>query len=129
MNAYTSQVLEDGARNYIIKLTAVLDTADQPLTTVITPSDCTKYIPTRFRIDHIDFTISDQLELQLWWEGTPDAIILPMAGRNKFNYNDLGGLQNNASSPTGGIRIKTTGYATGTQVYSVLIWLVKQGIQ
>ena len=128
MNAYTSQVLEDGARNYIVKLTAVLDTTDQPITTVIKPSDCASYVPTKFRIDHIDFTISDPLELSLWWEGTPDAIIIPMAGRNKFNYNDVGGLQNNANSPTGGIRIKTTGYTAGTQVYAVLIWLVKQGI-
>jgi hypothetical protein len=129
MNAYTEQVLEDGARNYIVKLTAVLDTADQPMTTVVKPADCAVYKPTLFRIDHIDFTISDGIEVQLWWEGTPDAIILPMAGRNKFNYNDLGGLINNASSPTGGIRIKTTGYTTETQVYSVLLWMVKQGVQ
>jgi hypothetical protein len=128
MNAYTSQVLEDGARNYIVKLTAVLDTADQPLTTVIKPADCAVYVPTKFRVDHIDFTLSDPLEVQLWWEGTPDAIILPMSGRNKFNYNDIGGLQNNAAFPTGGIKIKTTGYTTGTQVYSVLLWLVKQGV-
>ena len=126
MNTYSSQVLEDGERNYIVKLTAILDTADQPITTVIKPSDCAAFVPRRFRLDHVDFTISDQLEIQLWWEGTPDAIILPMAGRNKFNYNDLGGLQNNASAATGAIRIATTGYQTGTQVYSVLIWLVKQ---
>lgn len=128
MNVYTTQVFEDGVRNYIAKLTGVLDSSDQPITTVITPASCAIYKPANFRIDHLDFTISDGIELQLWWEGTPDQIILPMAGRNKFNYPDVGGIQNNAQNATGGIRVKTTGYLTGTQIYSLLLWCVKIGI-
>lgn len=127
-NTYTTQVVEDGARNFIVKLAGVLDSNDQPMTTVVSPSGCAAFIPKGFRIDHIDFTISDPIEVQLWWEGVPDALILPMAGRNKFNYHDIGGLQNNAIQPTGGIRIMTTGYGSGVQVYSVLLWLIKQGV-
>jgi len=128
-NAFTKQILEDGPRNFIVKLTGVLDSGNQPLTTVITPSDCSTYIPATFRIDHIDFTISDPIEVQLWWEGVPDAVILPLAGRSKFNYHDAGGLTNTADNPTGGIRIMTTGYTTGVQIYSVLLYLVKMGVQ
>jgi hypothetical protein len=128
MNNYTTQILEDGERNFIVKQTGVLDSSDQPMTTIFSPASCGQFKPKNFRIDHIDFTISDGIELQLWWEGTPDQIVLPMAGRNKFNYPDVGGLQNNASSPTGGVRVKTTGYVTGTQVYSLLIWCVKIGV-
>jgi hypothetical protein len=127
-NSYSTQVVEDGVRNFVVKVTGLLDSTDQPLTTIVSPSDCAYFKPKLFRIDHIDFTISDQLELQLWWDGTPDVLILPMAGRNKFNYHDVGGLQNNAYLPTGNIQISTSGYVSGLQVYSVLLWLVKQGV-
>ena len=127
-NSYTKQVIEDGQRNFIVKITGILDTSDQPRETLVLPSDCVQFIPTNFRVDHIDYTISDPIEVQLWWEGTPDSLILPMAGRNKFNYADLGGLQNTANQPTGGIRFETTGYVSGTQVYSLMLWLVKQGV-
>ncbi len=128
-NAYTKQVLEDGARNFVVKLTGILDTTDQALAVVISPSDCAQFIPKNFRIDHIDFAISDGIELQLWWEGVPtDALILPLNGRNKFNYDDIGGLLNNAPSPTGAIKLKTTGYMIGTQVYALTVWLVKMGV-
>jgi len=124
-NAYTKQILEEGSRNFIVKLTGVMDTSDQPLTTVITPADCVGLRPKNFRIDHIDFTISDGIEVSLWWQGIPDAIIVPLSGRNKFNYPDVGGLTNTAASATGGIRIQTTGWMFGVQVYSILLWLVK----
>lgn len=127
-DAYTKQILEEGPRNFILKLTGSMDSNDQPMTTIVTPADCVGLRPKGFRIDHIDFSISDGIEVQLWWEGMPDAIIVPLSGRNKFNYPDVGGLTNNANSPTGGIRIMTSGYTSGTQVYAILLWLVKMGV-
>ncbi len=122
-NSFTKTVVQEGVRNFIVQLNGVLDSSDQPSTTVISPSDCTYYIPKNFRIDQIRYDITDQLQVYLWWDGTPDALIVPLAGRGKFCF--TGGLQNAAYAPPGSISISTTGYISGIQTYAMVIDLVK----
>ena len=90
-------------------------------------------IPTGFRIDHLDYSISDPLEVRLFWDGSTQIDIIPIAGRGKMSFWNFGGLQNNAPSPTGRIALSTAGYNTtiGTTplVFSVVLELVKQGVQ
>jgi len=90
-------------------------------------------IPTGFRIDHLDYSISDPLEVRLFWDGSTQVDIIPIAGRGKMSFWNFGGLQNNAPSPTGRIALSTAGYNTtiGTTplVFSVVLELVKQGVQ
>jgi len=122
-NSITKQVVQEGVRNFIVNISGILDTSDLPLTTIITPADCTYYIPKNFRLDCVDFTISDQLTLQLFWQGTPDSLIAALAGRDESNY--TGGLQNNAYAPTGGINLLTKGYVSGVQTFNLIFSLVK----
>lgn len=127
-NVLTTQIILDGPRNAIVKLTGVLDTSDESLTIKVDPASFSP-IPTQFRIDHIDYSISDQLEIQLFWDASSPLIILPLAGRGRLAFWNFGGLQNNASTgKTGKISLKTTGWASGTQIYSVTLELVKQGV-
>jgi hypothetical protein len=131
-NSFTTQILQEGPRNAIIKLAGVLDTSDQALTTAVDVTTLTQggvsIAPAQVRIDHIDYSISDQLEVQLWWDATTDVIIMPIAGRGKMSFWNFGGLNNNSGAgKSGNILIKTTGYASGTQVFSVILELVKQG--
>lgn len=131
-NSFTTQILEEGQRNAIVKLTAVLDTSDLALTTAIDVTTLNQsgigFTPTQVRIDHIDYSISDQLEVQLLWGATTDVVILPLAGRGRLMFWNFGGLTNNAGAgKTGNIKIKTTGWTSGTQVFSVVLELVKQG--
>lgn len=126
MSSVTVQILEDGNRNSIVKLTGLL-TADEALNTKI---DVTQYTPqpTQFRIDGIWYSISDQLEVQLQWHATSNVLILPLAGRGKQFYKQFGGLQNNAGAgKNGNIDLVTTGWASGTQIYEIILWLVKSG--
>ena len=132
-NSFTQQLIVDGARNAVIKLSGVLDTSDLALTTAVDVSTLTQggtfAAPSQVRIDHIDYSISDQLEVQLFWDATADVEILPLAGRGRMSFWNFGGLQNNASTgKTGDILIKTTGWASGTQIFSVILELVKQGV-
>jgi hypothetical protein len=84
--------------------------------------------PTQVRIDHIDYSISDQLEVQLFWNATTPALILPLAGRGRMSFFNFGGLQNDAGTgKDGAIQLKTTGWTSGTQVFSVILEMVKQG--
>lgn len=132
-NAFTTQVLEQGPRNYVIKLTGVLDTSDLSATTAIDPStfvdndtDPGIKTATTVRIDHIDYSISDQIEVQLQWDATSPTVIMPLAGRGRLSFWNFGGIQNNAGSgKTGKVLVKTTGWTSGTQVFSVVLECVK----
>jgi hypothetical protein len=131
-NSVTFQTLEEGPRNIIVKAAGVLDTSDYSLNTFISMASSNQGgkgpTPTQVRIDHIDYSVSDQLEVQLWWDATSDVIILPLAGRGRMSFWNFGGLVNNAGAgKTGDVLIKTTGYTSGTQVFSIILECVKQG--
>jgi hypothetical protein len=126
-NQVNTQVLVDGARNAVVKVTGVLDTSNVSPTIIVDPANFSP-VPTGFRIDHLDYSISDPLEVRLLWDGTPQLDILPVAGRGRMSFWNFGGLQNNATSPTGKIALETTGYSSGTLVFSVVLELVKQGV-
>jgi hypothetical protein len=131
-NSFDVQVLSEGSRNAVIKLTGVLTSSDLPLTTAVDITTLNQGgigpTPTAVRIDYIDYSIADQLEVQLLWDATTPKELLPIAGRGRMPFNNFGGLQNNAGAgKNGNIKILTTGYTSGTQVFSVILELVKQG--
>jgi hypothetical protein len=127
-NAITTQIITDGPRNATVKITGVLNTSDLAQTTVVIPGSFLPTPPT-FRIYHLDYSISDQLEVQILWNATTDTEILSLAGRGRMSFHDFGGLRNNAGAgKTGGIDIMTTGWASGVQVFSLVFELVKEGL-
>jgi hypothetical protein len=128
-NSLQTQIITDGPRNATVKITGVLDTGDQALTNIINVANFS-FSPKTFRIYHLDYSISDQLEVQLLWQATTDVVILPLAGRGRMSFVDFGGLVNNSGAgTTGGIDLKTTGWTSGVQVFSIVLELVKQGGQ
>lgn len=130
-NSFTTQIIQDGPRNTVVKITGILDTSDQALTTAVDMSTLTQgstaLAPSQVRIDYLDYSISDQLEVQLLWDATTDVVIMPLAGRGRLLFQNFGGIQNNSTTgKTGNILIKTTGWTSGTQVFMVTLELVKQ---
>ena len=133
-NAFATQIISDGPRNAIIKLTGVLDTSNlaqtlavdlSTLSPIVQGTNLTK--PAAVAIHHLDYSLGDQLEVQLTWDATTQVAILPLAGRGRMSFKDFGGLQNNSGAgKTGNINITTTGWASGTQVFSVVLEMVKQ---
>lgn len=131
-NVLTVQTIEEGPRNAIVKVSAVLDTSNLAIQTVITAATLNQQgtggTPTGLRIDYIDYSISDQLECQLYWHATANMLIMPLAGRGRMNFWTFGGLQNNAGAgKTGDIDLVTTGWASGVQVLTLIFEMVKQG--
>ena len=131
-NTFSTQILEEGPRNVVMKLVGVLDTSNQSLTTAVDLSTLnqggTGPTPTAVRIDMVDYSISDALNVQLYWDATTDVIALALIGREDMNFKGFGGVTNNAGAgKTGNILIQTTGYTTGTQVYTLILQMVKQG--
>jgi hypothetical protein len=133
-NAFTTQIISDGPRNAIVKLTGILDTSNLSSTTAIDMATLSPIVPgtsatkpAQVAIHHIDYSISDQLEVQLSWDATTPVVIMPLAGRGRLMFKDFGGLQNNAGAgKTGNITVQTTGWASGTQVFSLVLEMVKQ---
>lgn len=136
-NAVQTQILLDGPVNTVIKLTGQLDTSDEAVNEKINPTTFTTSYkrPQTWRIDHIDYSIGDGIEVQLFWNATTPRIILPLAGRGRMSYWNFGGLLNNGladAGSTGGIALSAVSlpgatYTAGKPfVYSVVLELVKQ---
>ncbi len=131
-NAFSTQILEQGPRNAVVKLTGLLDTANEAITVKIDPASFDP-VPADFRIDHIDYSISDGIEVQLFWDATTPSLIQPLAGRGRLGFSNFGGLQNpKPTGWTGKISQTTTLLPGGTYTagepytYALILELVKQ---
>jgi hypothetical protein len=95
-NVYTMRVVEEGWRNATVKFVGTLDTADLvevPAITLSTFVNNDKQCSlTGFRVDRVEYSISDGLEMQLEWQGTTPELILPLYGRGKIDSSAHGGL-------------------------------------
>lgn len=124
-NALTSQTLLDNERNLVMKLIGVLDTSNQASTVVV---DVSALVPaaTSVSIRKIQYSISDQLAVNLFWAADTDVIIVALTGREEICAEKFGGLTNNAGAGvTGDIELTTTGWASGIQTFTLILEMVK----
>lgn len=135
-NQFNLQTVIDGPRNLVIKATGILDTSDLAPTLVVLPSTTFRVTgpngnpPPRVRLNHIDYSIVNNLEVITYWgnAGGPILPILPLAGRGRMSFDDIKGLPNNAVGTDGSIWISTSGWVAGTEVFSVVFELIKEGL-
>lgn len=135
-NAVTTQILEQGARNTVVKWTGLLDTSDEAYNVKLLPTTSgINPVPTQFRLDYIWYNVSDGIEVQLFWDATTPTLIGAFAGRGKMDWWNFGGLQNDAGAgKTGGIGLSAvslpgTTYTAGKPLtYSLTLEFVKQGV-
>jgi len=131
-NSFTTQILEEGPRNVAVKLVGVLDTSNLSSTAALAMSSINQGgygpTPTAVKIEHIEYQIGSPLSVQLLWNATADVVAVALVGSGFSNLKKLGGLTNNAGSgKTGTINILTTGYSSGTAVFTIILRLTKQG--
>jgi hypothetical protein len=126
-----TQIIMDGTRNAVVKIVGTLTAADQPQTTIVNAS-ALAFAPPLLNIMHVDYSISDGLEVQLLWNATSDVLIMPLAGRGRMSFVDFGGLPNNAGAGvTGNIDLQTTGGAASGSVqliYTIILEMTKKGL-
>lgn len=124
-NTVTTQTLLDGPRNLVILLTGVLDTSDEARTIKV---DVSSYdpVPTKVRVDKIQYSIAGALQVLLDWDATTDVTFAVLSGQGEIEACKFGGLQNNAGAGvTGDIYLTTLGYSAGTVSYTVLLEMTK----
>jgi hypothetical protein len=126
-DAVTTQIIQDGPRNAIIKFTNVSDGSGESAVLKVDVSTLSGFngrIPDEVQIRHIDYSLSGMQVQILWdadtdvlcWELTPDA-------DNDLDFPYF--LPNNAGAgKTGDIRFTTIGASNGDS-YSIVLHLVK----
>ena len=115
----STQVLRDGARNFVIRLsgeaTLGTDTDQTPLILV----DVTTLHPPclALRVDRVKFSLPNgsPLDISLWWQATTNQLFWGMSGGDDNEFSNFGGLTNNASpGATGNIMWGATGLTGNT---------------
>lgn len=139
-NSSNTQILRDGDRNFVIRITGEIDLtapADIPvtqLTTVATMSPPCLAL----RVDRVKFSLPHgcPLDVQLWWQATTNELFWGMAGGDDNDFWNFGGLTNNASpGATGNIMWSTSGatgataVSGGTWTFAVIVECVKLHVQ
>lgn len=116
--AFTVQVLEDGARNYIIKVTGTATDAAALLVDVSTLSKDPTYNRdcVRVRLDELKYDIAPAVSAQLLWDATTDVPVWTMTEGpgQSVCFKDAGGINNPmvAAGSTGDVMLTTTGAAS-----------------
>lgn len=133
-NLLAVQILEDGPRHTILKVTGEIDTADVSGFVVADPATFTGIDSTglvkaaNFRVRHVDYIVQDTLAVKLLWDATTPMLIETLAGRGKVDYEFVTGLQNNAGAgSTGKITLSTRGWvAAAVLSFALTLQLIKQ---
>ncbi len=130
-NTTAIQILQDGPRNCIVKVTGTIGTADITATTLIDPStlspvDNYNNRPcTQLAIREVEFSVNEPISIILLWDATTDVQALTLTQSDQLCFDQP--LQNNSGAgKTGIINYASVGYASGTQAYTVVLDLIKQ---
>ena len=133
-DAFDLQVLNDGHRNAIVRLSAVLDTADANLMPAITLDTFTNNDKTGvfsgLRLDQIDHVVGEGLQVLLYWSAAVDQLIYTCAGHHTTCFKQIGGLVPDMTKLgyNGAIDLKTIGFnqfQVPPQSFSLVLQFVK----
>lgn len=131
-NSLEIQITEEGPRNAVVKLTGVLDTGDAIEVPAISVTDFTNndtnLVLTGFRVDLIEWSMSDGLEINLFWNALTPQQIYQIAGRGRIFAQNYGGFvpDRTREGYDGSINLISTGFASGSiQNFTVILELVK----
>jgi len=134
-NIVTTEVILDGPRNAVIKVTGVLDTSDLASTTVIDPATLTgidlsgTVKAAKFRVKELNYNVEDLLAVYLTWEATTPVVFERLVGRGKIESKRYGGLTNTAAvaGRTGKLLMTTQGWVAAAILSFTLVFeIVKE---
>lgn len=119
-NSLTTQILEDGERNVVVNVVGILDTSDLTAQDILDPTTLLQGVPpaNRLAIMKVEFAIEGTLSLRLLFDATADVVALTMNGFNKLNFENVGGIPNNAGAGvTGKIQLTTEGWSAAAVLH------------
>lgn len=136
-NSFNTQILRDGDRNFVIRLTGQIDTPAGYSVPVALTNIATMNPPClALRVDRVKYSLPHgcPLDVQLWWQATTNVLFEGMSGGDDMEFSNFGGLTNNAGAGvTGNIMWSVVGDATATPTnlltFAVILECVKLKVQ
>ena len=133
-NSVLVQILHDGPKGVVAKVTGILDTADVTATDILDPATLSdtygSFKASQLAITDLKWDVQGALAVRLWWDASTDVLIRTLTAQDVECYRDSQPLQNNAGAgKTGKIQLTTEGYAaTASNEFTIIISALKQGI-
>lgn len=136
-DATAIQILQDGPRNAIIKLTCISDGTGETAVTKVTPANLSAnganlQAPSSVEIRKIKYDIAG-MTVRLLWDATADVVITTLSpGVGEQDYSKLGFLYNNAGAgKTNLIQLTSTAAGVATaplagSTYTIILELIKK---
>lgn len=122
-DAVTSQTLIDGTKNVVMKLTSLSDGTGESAVLKVDVS-ALNGAPSRVRLKKVHYCVTGMVATLLW-DATTDVRILDLSGDGWFDFEEFGGLWNNAGTGvTGDMLLTTTGHTSGDS-YSIILEMIK----
>lgn len=125
VDSVTTQILNDGARNAIIKFTSISDGTGEAAVTKVTASALSG-APTSLSIVRV-IALTAGMGVDILWDATADVLALhiPDLQAVDLDFSEIGGIPNNAGAgKTNNIQFTTVGHAAGDR-YSIILHLKK----
>lgn len=124
-NAVSSQTLINGPRNCVVKVTMVSDGTDESDVVKVDASALGLATDGSVRCDRIDYTSTSANSILVEWDGATDAPLctIPADSSDTFDWASIGGIKNNAATPTGDITVTST--LDAGDLYTIIFHLVK----
>lgn len=123
MGSLICKVTGDGARNAVVKITGWGERDEGEWDTLLDLETLSPR-PKVVKVDAVYYALSEGVEIQLAWEGKERHPFLPLSGRGRIDYSEVGGLSNTADEPTGHIEFRVLG-AKPNALYSIVLDLSK----
>ena len=128
-DAVTSQIIEDGPRRCVVKLTNLSDGTGEAAVLKVDVSALTAHPDlgacTGVKIRSVKYDIFG-MSVSLLWDATTDVIALILAGYGKQDFYKTGIIPNSAGAGKTGDILLTTNGASAGDTYSVTLDLVKK---
>jgi hypothetical protein len=126
VNSVTTQVINDGSRNYIIKVVGIVNASNVAPFAVVNVATIglmdINLQPNRVRIERIVGDSDPGLDVILQWDATAPVNIYSFNGHGHDEYERTGGLSNNAGAGiTGNVLLSTSGWTTGASLNFTLV--------
>lgn len=116
-------ILNDGYRNAVVKLSGTIDKMDENWVRAIELKDFTNNDVrvgnlVALKLDAVEFAVGDGLSLVVEWDGNTPQQMGVFTQSDEISYMEYGGLKPNwklgNAGLTGGINVKTINYTAGT---------------
>lgn len=128
-NAVSSQILLNGERHCVVKVTNLSDGTDETDVVKVDASALGLSETGGYRLEKLVWSTNlasgANERITVEWDGATDAVIanLPRNESGYMCFKSIGGLKNNATTPTGDITV--TSVLSANDAYTIIFYLVK----